>query len=48
MYISLSVLFPNVQSLLRVLHLFCVCTVVHRLPADSPVLLTLAHFHCPL
>jgi hypothetical protein len=45
MYISPSVLFPNVQSPLCVLHpLLRVCTVVHRLPADSPALLTPARF----
>ena len=45
MYISPSVLLPNVKSPLRVLHPpLRVCTVVHRLPADSPALLTLARF----
>ena len=38
MCISPSVLFPNVLHPLRV------CTVVHRLSADSPALLTLARF----
>jgi hypothetical protein len=38
MYISPSVVFPNVQSL-SVLHPPSrVCTVVPRLPADSPAL----------
>ena len=48
MYISPSVLFPNVQSPLCVLYPFLrVCTVVllvHRLPADFPALLTLVRF----
>jgi hypothetical protein len=43
--LSPSVLFPSVQSRLRVLRPFLrVWTVVHRLPADSPVFLTLAGF----
>ena len=48
MYISPSVVLPNVQSL-SVLHsLSRVCTVVPRLPADSPALFDSRAFHCPL
>jgi hypothetical protein len=43
--LSPSVLFPSVQSRLCVLRpFFRVCTVVHRLPADSPALLSLTRF----
>jgi hypothetical protein len=49
MYISPSVLFPDVQIPLCVLHpLLCVCTVVllvHRLPADF---FDSRAFHCSL
>jgi hypothetical protein len=41
--LSPSVLLPSVQSRLRV-PFFRVCTVVHRLPADSPALLSLTRF----
>ena len=48
MYLSPSVVLPNVQSL-SVLHsLSRVCTVVPRLPADSPALFDSRAFHCPL
>ena len=48
MYISPSVVLPNVQSL-SVLHSPSrVCTVVPRLPADSPALFDSRAFHCPL